>query len=111
MFLNFVVGIMLFVFWFFKVGDVVNVVGIMVKVYEIDFFVMKFDMFDNCWIIIFNSVILNDMIENVLYYKEWCVDLLVGVGYLVDFRRICEVFDMVVEEFGDFCIEGEDCGY
>lgn len=40
MFLNFVVGVMLFIFCFYKVNDFVDVVGKFGKVIEVDLFII-----------------------------------------------------------------------
>ncbi|MEO0515392.1 MAG: mechanosensitive ion channel domain-containing protein, partial [Planctomycetota bacterium] len=64
---NFAAGIMLLVFRPFKVGDVINAAGITAKVDEIDLFSTTFDTPDNRHIIVPNSKIFGDTIENVTY--------------------------------------------
>lgn len=94
---NFAAGIMLLVFRPFKVGDVINAAGITAKVDEIDLFSTTFDTPDNRHIIVPNSKIFGDTIENVTYHPERRVDVAVGIEYAADIDRTREVLIAAVE--------------
>lgn len=78
---NFAAGIMLLVFRPFKVGDAISAAGITAKVAEIDLFTTVFDTFDNRRIIVPNSSIFGDTIENITFHPARRAEVAVGVDY------------------------------
>lgn len=107
---NFAAGIMLLVFRPFKVGDVINAAGITAKVDEIDLFSTTFDTPDNRHIIVPNSKIFGDTIENVTYHPERRVDVAVGCDYSADIDRTREVLSAAVESVAGR-IDGDGRGF
>ncbi len=90
---NFAAGIMLLIFRPFKVGDVVNVAGVLGKVDEIQVFTTMVDTFDNKRIIIPNSNIFGQTIENITFHPKRRVDVNVGTEYSADLRKTREVLE------------------
>ncbi len=84
---NFAAGIMLLIFRPFKVGDVVNVAGVLGKVDEIQIFSTSIDTFDNRRFIIPNSNIFGATIENITYHPKRRVDVNVGTAYSADLQK------------------------
>lgn len=81
---NVAAGVMLLVFRPYKVGDVVKVNDVTAKVDEIELFTTTFDTFDNRRIIMPNSEIFGNTIENISYHKTRRVDVAVGTAYEAD---------------------------
>lgn len=86
-------GVMLLFFRPFKVGDTVNAAGVTGKVYEIGLFTTSFDTFDNRRIIVPNTAIFDDNIENVTYHSTRRVDVNVGTAYDADIDSAREVLE------------------
>lgn len=78
---NFASGIMLLVFRPFKVGDVVNAAGVFGKVDEIELFFTTIDTLDNRRLIVPNTKLFGDTIENITYHTRRRADINVGVAY------------------------------
>jgi len=108
---NFAAGVMLLVFRPFKVGDVVNAAGITAKIYEIDLFHTMFDTFDNRRIIVPNSSILDDTIENISHHRERRVDVSVGVAYDASLDATREALTAAAESLSEQMIPGEGRGF
>lgn len=81
---NFAAGIMLLIFRPFKVGDVVNVAGVVGKVDEIQVFSTSIDTFDNRRFIIPNSSVFGATIENITYHHKRRAEVKVGTAYGAD---------------------------
>lgn len=81
---NFASGILLMVFRPFKVGDMVVANGIAAKVHEIDLFTTAVDTPDNRRLIIPNSAISGQTIENVTYHPFRRIEVPVGISYSAD---------------------------
>jgi small conductance mechanosensitive channel len=81
---NFAAGVMLLTFRPFKVGDTVNVAGVLGKIDEIDLFMTKMDTFDNRRFVIPNSKIFGTNIETVTYHPTRRADVSVGIDYAAD---------------------------
>ncbi|MFI4917211.1 MAG: mechanosensitive ion channel family protein [Phycisphaerales bacterium JB060] len=81
---NVAAGVMLLVFRPYRVGDVVNVNGVTAKVDEIELFTTILDTFDNRRIIMPNSEIFGNTIENISHHKTRRVDVAVGTAYDAD---------------------------
>jgi len=109
---NFASGAMLLIFRPFKVGDMVQVSGITAKVYAIELFTTTLDTFDNRRIIIPNSKVYDDVIENISYHPERRMDVNVGASYDADIDKTREALtraaDSLMQEYG---IEREGRGY
>ncbi|MCB0328345.1 MAG: mechanosensitive ion channel [Bdellovibrionales bacterium] len=108
---NFSAGILLLVFRPFKVGDVVNAGGITGKVYEIDLFTTTFDTFDNRRIIVPNSSISGNTLENVTYHSERRVDVFVGAEYSADIKKTRAALTQAAESLREHLIDRDGRGY
>lgn len=85
---NVAAGVMLLVFRPYRVGDVVNVNGVTAKVDEIELFTTILDTFDNRRIIMPNSEIFGNTIENISHHKTRRVDVAVGTAYEADIDTV-----------------------
>ncbi len=88
---NFAAGVMLLVLRPFKVSDVVKVNGEVGIVDQIDLFTTTMDTFDNRRLIMPNSTIFGNTIENITHHTERRADVDVGVAYnceLEEARRV-----------------------
>ena len=97
---NIAAGIMLLIFRPFKVGDVVNMAGVLGTVDEIELFTTSVDTFDKRRLIIPNNQIVGAIIENISYHKTRRVDVNVGVAYTADIdatRKTLEQAAVAVE--------------
>jgi len=90
---NFAAGVMLLVFRPFKVGDWIIVAGITGGVEEIELFTTELTTLDNRKIVIPNSIIFSNPIENITGRATRRCDVSVGVVYAADIdetRRVLE---------------------
>ena len=90
---NFAAGVMLLVFRPFKVGDWIIVSGITGSVEEIELFTTELTTLDNRKIVIPNSIIFSNPIENITGRATRRCDVNVGVVYSADIdetRRVLE---------------------
>lgn len=94
---SFSAGIMLLIFRPFKVGDVVNVNGQTGKVFEIDLFYTSLDTFDNRRIILPNSSVFGNTIENITYHPTRRVDVSVGTSYGDDLDAVRATLAKAIE--------------
>ncbi len=108
---NFAAGILLLVFRPFKVGDMVVVAGMNGKVNEIDLFTTTLDTPDNRRIIVPNSSIAGNTIENVTYHAERRVEVTVGIGYDCSIEETRTALTQAMESLGDKVIAGEGRGF
>ena len=90
---NFAAGVMLLVFRPFKVGDIIRAAGETGGVQEIDLLVTKLDTLDNRRIIVPNSKIFGDTIENITFHPIRRVDVPVGVDYGADLDQVRAVLE------------------
>lgn len=88
---NFAAGVMLLVFRPFKVSDVVKVNGEVGIVDQIDLFTTTMDTFDNRRLIMPNSTIFGNTIENITHHTERRADVNVGVAYDADLEHVRRV--------------------
>lgn len=95
---NFSAGVMLLVFRPFKVGDLVNISGIVGVVEEIDLFTSAINTPDNRKIIIPNGSIVSNVIENLNAQDRRRVDVAVGVDYSADVDEVRKILEKCVEE-------------
>lgn len=89
-------GVMLLVFRPFAVGDFVNAGGVTGSVTEIQLFTTTFDTPDNRRIIVPNSLIFGQTIENVTYHDKRRVNVDVGTDYSADLDRVREVLEAAI---------------
>lgn len=87
---------MFLVFKLFKVGDFVEVVGIVGLIVKIGIFIIIMNILDNKEIIVFNGNIYGGNIINYLVRDMCCVDMVVGIGYDVDFFKVKRIFEEMV---------------
>ncbi|MEQ8317403.1 MAG: mechanosensitive ion channel family protein [Phycisphaerales bacterium] len=87
---NVAAGVMLLVFRPYRVGDVINVNGVTAKVDEIELFTTTFDTPDKRRIIMPNSSIFGNTIENVSHHATRRVDVSVGTAYDADIDKARE---------------------
>ncbi|MCL4132965.1 UNVERIFIED_CONTAM: hypothetical protein GTU68_013824, partial [Idotea baltica] len=88
---NFAAGVLLLVFRPFKVGHFVKVSDVSGTVAEINLFTTTFDTIDNRRIIVPNSDISGNTIENVSFHDVRRVDVNVGTAYGADIKKTREV--------------------
>jgi len=93
---NFAAGVMLLVFRPFKIGQFVNVAGVMGTVDEIDLFNTTLDTPDNRRLILPNSSIFGSTIENFSHHPRRRVDVPVGVEYAADIDKTREALEKAV---------------
>jgi small conductance mechanosensitive channel len=84
---NFAAGIMLLLFRPFKVGDTVRVAGQNGTVRALDLFTTELVTADNRKIILPNSSVFGQTVENTSYYATRRVDLVVHVPLRADVRK------------------------
>ncbi|MEA5486629.1 mechanosensitive ion channel family protein [Pseudanabaena sp. CCNP1317] len=94
---NFASGIMLLVFRPFKVGDVVNAAGVFGKVDEIELFFTTIDTLDNRRLIVPNTKLFGDTIENFTYHTKRRADINVGVAYGADIDETRRALERAVQ--------------
>lgn len=94
---NFAAGIMLLVFRPFRVGDYVRVADETGTVEEVELFFTELKTVDAKRLIIPNSTILADAIENFTHHEVRRVTVSVGVDYSADLDRSREVLEGCVK--------------
>jgi len=94
---NVAAGIMLLLFRPFKVGDAVVVNGVTAKVYQINLFNTELDTFDNRRIIMPNSSVFGNTIENISYHAQRRVEVAVGTTYGSNIDRARDVLTNVAK--------------
>lgn len=90
---SFASGVLLLTFRPFRVGDVVSVAGVTGKVDEIGMFTTTMDTPDNRRMIVPNSNIFGQTIENVSHHPLRRADVSVGTDYSADLDRTREVLE------------------
>jgi small conductance mechanosensitive channel len=90
---NFAAGVMLMVFRPFKAGDFVSVTGQMGVVREVELFTTEITTLDNRRVIVPNTSIFGNVIENFTHYDVRRVDVPVGVDYGADVDKTREVLE------------------
>jgi len=108
---NFAAGVLLLVFRPFKVGDVIHAAGVMGKVNEIDLFTTTLDTPDHRRIIVPNSSIAGNTIENVSFHRHRRAEVLVGVSYSADVDQTREALNKACLALGDRVVQGEGRGH
>jgi small conductance mechanosensitive channel len=77
-------GVMLLIFRPFKVGDMVNIAGQLGRINEIDLFYTELDTPDGRRLVVPNSQVFGNTIENITHHPRRRVDIPVGVHYQAD---------------------------
>ncbi|NOY12176.1 MAG: mechanosensitive ion channel [Deltaproteobacteria bacterium] len=95
---NFAAGVMLITFRPFKVGDFVEAGGISGVVEEIQIFSSKFKSGDNREIIVPNSQIIAGTITNYSAKETRRIDLVIGVGYNDDLKKVRSVLEAILNQ-------------
>lgn len=95
---SFAAGVLLLVFRFFRVGDVVEVAGTTGAVREVGIFSTVLDTPDNVQVIVPNSEIFGGVIRNFHGNDTRRIDLVVGVGYDDDLQVAQETMERVLAE-------------
>jgi small conductance mechanosensitive channel len=108
---NFAAGVMLLTFRPFRVGQVVKINDELGVVDEIELFHTTLDTFDKRRIVMPNSAIFGNTIENISHHPERRVDVNVGVEYGADLDKTREVLSAACESLKEKMIEGEGRGY
>jgi len=95
---NFASGVMLILFRPFRVGDVVNVGGVLGKADKITIFNTILNTPDNQRMIVPNSAVTSNIITNVTANDTRRVDLVMGIGYDDDIPKAKELMTRIVGE-------------
>jgi small conductance mechanosensitive channel len=88
---NFAAGVLLIAFRPFKVGDVIEAAGVLGVLEDLQIFNTQLHTPDNKTIIVPNGKIAGDTLVNYSTKETRRVDLVFGVGYSDDLRRVKEV--------------------
>lgn len=89
-------GIMLLIFRPFRLGDVVRLDGELGTVADMELFTTRLDTLDNRRIIMPNSKIYGNKIENLTRNPQRRVDVPIGVSYKADFEETKRALDVAV---------------
>ncbi len=108
---NFASGVLLLVFRPFKVGDFVNVAGVLGSVAEIDLFTTALNTLDNKRIIVPNSSISGSVIENYSFHPHRRVDVNVGVDYQACLKTTRATLEVAAQSLGEKVLQGADLGF
>jgi small conductance mechanosensitive channel len=95
---NFAAGVMLLVFRPFDIGDYIKAGGQEGLVEEIGLFTVTIDTLDNRRIVVPNSGVAGQTIENVTFHKTRRVDLDVGVAYDADVDATRKALELAVSK-------------
>lgn len=93
---NFASGVMIVFFKPFKIGDFVTAGGVSGVVTEIHLFNTEFKTGDNQKILVPNASITSGSITNVNAHDKRRVDLVIGVGYEDDIKKVKELLTSIV---------------
>lgn len=95
---NFAAGVMLLVFRPFRLGDLIEVAGVLGIVKEIHIFNTEVATLDNVKIIVPNGKIFGDVIKNISGYDTRRIDLVFGIGYASSMSKAYEVIQRELKE-------------
>lgn len=93
---NFAAGVLMIIFRPFKVGDCIEAAGVAGVVEEIEIFTTQLRSPDNKTIIIPNASVTGGSITNYSAKDIRRVDMVIGVGYGDDLKRVREVLEEVL---------------
>ncbi len=94
---NFAAGVMLLLFRPFKVGDFVSVAGVMGTVKEVAIFFTELATPDNRRVVVPNSKIFGDTIENITHHETRRVEVSVGVDYSAKVDATRKILEQAIE--------------
>lgn len=97
---NFAAGVMLVLFRPFKVGDFVEAAGVAGVVEEVQIFSTKIKSGDNKEIIVPNGQIVGGTITNYSAKETRRVDMVIGVGYNDDLKKVRAVLEDILKKDG-----------
>ncbi|MFT7516984.1 MAG: small conductance mechanosensitive channel [Myxococcota bacterium] len=95
---HFAAGVMLLIFRPFKIGDAINVAGASGIVFDIGLFSTAIDTFDNRRLIVPNSNVFGETIENISHHGIRRAQADVGAGYDADIDTTRAIFEKVVKD-------------
>jgi small conductance mechanosensitive channel len=95
---NFASGVMLLIFRPYKVGDLVQLGGVLGFVEELELFTTEIKSLDNRRYTVPNSAIFGSTIENLTHYPVRRVDVPVGCEYSADIDQCREVFEKMAPD-------------
>jgi len=95
---NFASGVMLILFSPFKVGDFVNIAGVLGKVSKITVFNTIISTPDNQRIIVPNNNITSNVIVNINANTTRRVDLTIGIGYEDEIPKAKKILEKIIME-------------
>jgi len=102
---NFASGVMIILFKPFKVGDLVTAAGVTGNVSEVGIFSSVFITADNQKIIVPNGAITSGTITNVNALDTRRVDLVVGISYDDDIKKVKEILTNILNSNEKVLIE------
>jgi len=95
---NFAAGVMLLIFRPFRIGDLIEVAGVLGIVKEIHIFNTEVATLDNVKILIPNGKIVGDVIKNISGYETRRIDLIFGIGYASSITKAYEIIQKELKE-------------
>jgi len=95
---NFAAGVMILVFRPFKVGDVIEAAGVIGMVEDLQIFTSQLKTGDNKTVFIPNGKLLSDNVVNYSRKGTRRLDLVIGVSYSDDVRRVKQVLTELLAE-------------
>ncbi len=95
---NFASGVLIILFRPFKLGDFVEVAGVSGSVRDISIFTSSLATPDNKLVIVPNGQITTDNITNFTANETRRIDLVIGVGYDDDLKKVKETLGKIVAE-------------
>ena len=95
---NLAAGVLILIFRPFRLGEMVEMGGILGKVEEITIMVTKLRMVDGKLAIMPNTKAFNDKLINFTAAKKRRVDLVIGIGYGDDIKKAKDILQRLVEE-------------
>ena len=104
---NFAAGIMLLVFRPFKVDDYIKVAGTEGTVEEIDLFTTRLNSLDNRHLIVPNSQIFGNLLENFSHNDLRRVDVGVGTDYSNNIHQVRMVLEAAIQNIPGMVIDPE----
>jgi len=93
---NFAAGVLMIIFRPFKVGDYIEGAGVAGAVEKVHIFTTQLKTPDNKTIIIPNAKIMGDNITNYSAKDTRRVDMVIGVGYGDDLKKVREVLEDIL---------------
>ena len=93
---NFAAGVLMIIFRPFKVGDYIEAAGVAGVVEEIEIFTTQLKTPDNKTIIIPNASVTGGSITNYSAKDTRRVDMVIGVGYDDDLKRVREILEEIL---------------